>query len=252
MSDQTPVPELVRVDHGRPVTTSLVIADGAKAQHKNVLALVREHRADLEEFGPVAFETRQGSPLPQGGFGATTEHALLNEQQATVLITFMRNTITVRALKVRLVREFYRTASELRRIRAQRVAPDWQAARLEAKHEHRNVCDMLKEVRAEVGKESAAHVFINESKLLRFAMTGAESAKWDRDHLSRDDLRLLGRVERLDMRLLAKGVSFKDRKAACRALVIEERGLLLVSAGPPARASRPRRCRLIDVGSTAP
>ena len=37
----------------------------------------------FEEFGPLAFETRKGKALPQGGFAKATEYALLNEQQAT-------------------------------------------------------------------------------------------------------------------------------------------------------------------------
>lgn len=44
------------------------------------------------EFGPVGFEIRKGKALPQGGFAKPTEIALLNEQQATLLTTYMKNT----------------------------------------------------------------------------------------------------------------------------------------------------------------
>jgi hypothetical protein len=53
------------------------------------------------------------------------------------------------------------------------------------------------------------------------------STPWDRDNLSRADLKLLGKVERLDMRLIAQGLPYAERKAACRALVLVERGQLL-------------------------
>jgi phage regulator Rha-like protein len=217
---------LVTLEHGRPVTTTEAVARAAGVQHKNVIALVREHLPDFEEFGQVAFETRlnpQGSP---------TEYAVLSEPQSALLFTFLKNTPTVRAVKVRLVKEFFRVTAELNRLKTQRAAPEWQAARLETKHDFRNVSDMLQEVRADAGKATKPHVFINESKLLRFALTGSESAKWERDNLSRDDLRLLGKVERLDMRLIAREVSFHDRKAACRTLVMQERGLLLKGAQP--------------------
>lgn len=51
------------------------------------------NRADFEDFGQVAFETRPGYNNSQVRF------ALLNEQQATLLMTFQRNTDQVRAFK---------------------------------------------------------------------------------------------------------------------------------------------------------
>lgn len=51
------------------------------------------------EFGPIAFETRKGKALPQGGFAKPREFALLNEQQATPLTTYMKNTEIVRGFE---------------------------------------------------------------------------------------------------------------------------------------------------------
>lgn len=80
------------------------------------------------------------------------------------------------------------------------------------------------------GKGTAPHIFVNEAKLIRFALVGNESAKWDRDRLGCEDLKLLGMAERLDMRLIARGVPYADRKARCRALVLEARGMLMQGA----------------------
>ena len=193
-------------------------------QHASVIKLVREHLADFREFGEVAFETRlnpQGSP---------TEYAELNEPQAALLFLYQRNTKAVRAFKLRLVKDFARVNAELAKLKAMQSAPSWQAARVETKREFCHVAEMLQEVRADAGKETGRIHHMNEAKLIRFAMTGSETAKWDRDTLSRDDLKLLGKVERLDMRLIARGVPFHDRKASCRALVLEARGLLLKGA----------------------
>lgn len=98
---------IVSFSNGQAVTTSLTIAEGTNNQHKNVLELIRQNVSDLEEFGPLAFQTRKGEPLPQGGFAKSTEYALLNEQQATLLITYMRNNDVVRAFKKQLVKAFY-------------------------------------------------------------------------------------------------------------------------------------------------
>ncbi|MPW29298.1 hypothetical protein F9L16_09830 [Agarivorans sp. B2Z047] len=72
---------------GTAVTTSINIAEGVGNPHKSVIQLIRSNEPDLSEFGPIAFEMRKGKPLPQGGFGKATEYALLNEQQATLLLT---------------------------------------------------------------------------------------------------------------------------------------------------------------------
>ncbi len=87
---------------------SRLLADRIVNQHKNVIALIDQYRSDFEEFGPIAFKTRKGEALPQGGFGKSTRFALLNEDQAYLLLTYSRNTPTVRALKVELVKAFAR------------------------------------------------------------------------------------------------------------------------------------------------
>lgn len=102
---------LVSVVSGEPLASSLVIARGMQAQHKNMLELIRKHAASLEQFGPLAFETRVAK-RPQGG-GSPTEYAMLNEQQAALLISLMRNSDEVVAFKVRLIREFYRMRDAL-------------------------------------------------------------------------------------------------------------------------------------------
>nr|WP_253698246.1 Rha family transcriptional regulator [Corynebacterium ulcerans] len=87
-------------------TNSEVIADGVGIQHKNVLETIRKNQADFEEFGPVAFETRKGSPLPQGGFGKSTTIAVLNREQAMFAMTLFRNNATVIEFKKNLIKAF--------------------------------------------------------------------------------------------------------------------------------------------------
>ena len=97
----------VAIINGEPLASTEVIARGMGLQHKNVLALVRNHAATLLEFGKIAFETRVN---PRG---QSTEIAMLNERQASLLLTMMRNTKTALAFKVELVREFYRMRDAL-------------------------------------------------------------------------------------------------------------------------------------------
>ena len=105
-------------DNGVAVTTSLAMAEGVGNEHKTVIQLIRQNIEDLQEFGPIAFGMRKGESLPQGGFAKATQYAMLNEQQATLLITYMRNNDVVRAFKKRLVKAFYELANQARTIGA--------------------------------------------------------------------------------------------------------------------------------------
>jgi phage regulator Rha-like protein/phage antirepressor YoqD-like protein len=98
---------IVSINGGQPVTTSLAIAEGVGNPHKSVIQLIRQNASDLEEFGPLAFGMRKGGALPQGGFAKATEYAILNEQQSTLLLTYMRNNDVVREFKKRLVKAFF-------------------------------------------------------------------------------------------------------------------------------------------------
>ena len=134
MFNQEPDPDndytmIVRqTPEGELTTTSLVIAEGTQVQHKNVLELLRKNQPDFEEFGPLAFETRKGSPLPQGGFAKSTTVAVLNREHAMLLMTYMRNTVVVRQFKKQLVKAF--TDME-RRLAAKPAFDPSQITRLE-------------------------------------------------------------------------------------------------------------------------
>ncbi len=107
------VDPLVLVVGGELLASSLVIARGMRQQHASVIKLVRKHTETLSRFGPLGFEIRKGRPLPQGGFAKATEYAMLNEQQAALLISLMRNTDDVVEFKAGLIAEFYRMRDAL-------------------------------------------------------------------------------------------------------------------------------------------
>jgi len=95
-------------DNGEPVASSEVIAKGVKVQHKNIIALIKRHKARLERFGEVAFQTRPNNQ------GSNTEYALLTEPQAALLLTLTRNTDETMDFKANLVHEFFAMRDALR------------------------------------------------------------------------------------------------------------------------------------------
>lgn len=93
-----------------PFTTSEVIAEFAGVKHHAIQQLLMKHEADFKEFGIIAFEMR---PLPGSKTGQSAKVYHLNEQQATLLMTYLKNTEVVRAFKKELVRQFYAMRREL-------------------------------------------------------------------------------------------------------------------------------------------
>ncbi|MGE4272101.1 MAG: Rha family transcriptional regulator [Desulfitobacterium sp.] len=98
-----------------PFTTSDVIAEYGKVKHHALQVLISKYQSDLEEFGKVSFEIR---PLESG---QSEKVYRLNEEQATLLITYMKNTQPVRNFKKALVRQFYAMRTELNRRHVERA-----------------------------------------------------------------------------------------------------------------------------------
>ncbi len=94
--------ELVTLSGDTAVTSTLTIAENTHNEHASVIALVRKYQADLQDFGEVDLK----STRPERG-GHPIESAELNEQQATLLLTYMRNSPIVRSFKKSLVRAFF-------------------------------------------------------------------------------------------------------------------------------------------------
>lgn len=95
----------------QPLTTSLIIAEGAGHPHKNVIALCRKYRGQLAELGRVEFKIL---PFETSGGTQTREVAELNERQATFILTCLRNSEKIVAFKVALVKAFYEMAEKLK------------------------------------------------------------------------------------------------------------------------------------------
>ena len=102
-----------------PYTTQEIIADCAEVRRRTVDRLIMVHKTDLEEFGVLRFEIAKPTPGSKGGRPENIYH--LNEQQATLLITYLKNTAPVRAFKKELVRQFYAMRKELARRRELRA-----------------------------------------------------------------------------------------------------------------------------------
>lgn len=104
--------EIVNVENGEPMTTTLQIALGLGLQHKNVMQMVRTYLPDFQEFGLVAFKTRARLEGQHGG--GDVRYVAFNEQQATFLMTLLRNSPRVIEFKKALVKAFFETREFIR------------------------------------------------------------------------------------------------------------------------------------------
>jgi|SRR5665648_47153 len=92
-----------------PFTTSKVIAENTGVGHRYIKKQIVTHKSSLETFGLlVAHETESTGGRPE-------EIISLNEQQSTLLVTFLKNTPVVVEFKTELVRQFFEMRTELQK-----------------------------------------------------------------------------------------------------------------------------------------
>lgn len=107
---------LVYLDGNKePYTTSEIIAECAGISRNAVREQIRKHKTRLERFGKLPFKME---PLESG---QKVKVYCLNEQQATLLITFLKNTEQVAGFKEALVKAFFKMRDELSKAREQRA-----------------------------------------------------------------------------------------------------------------------------------
>ena len=117
-------------------TNSWVIAEGTGNSHRAIKSIVDKYSDDFKEFGKLSYHSKwfenekQKKIFSDNSKGVSRkktkiEVILLNEPQATLLITYLRNTEQVRRFKKNLVFEFYRMRDFIR----EKQTPAWQESR---------------------------------------------------------------------------------------------------------------------------
>lgn len=146
--------ELVFLKNNQPVTTSWIIAEGTGNQHKSVIQLIDDYKTHFEYWGQIYFSdlkttnkfmeeaSNDNRRLSKSGRGRPTKMAILNEPQATFLITLLRNNDIVLDFKKELVDRFYK----MREILLNRQNTQWQAVRGATKEGCKELSAMIREL----------------------------------------------------------------------------------------------------------
>ena len=180
-----------------PYTTSEVIAEAAGVKRRSVAHLIQQHKADFQEFGRVRFEI---TPLhTAGGIQKVTVYHL-NEQQATLLMTYLKNTEQVRTFKKELVRQFYAMRDFIR----ERQSPIWQDTRALGKEIRRMETDAIKALVAHAEAQGSQHAARYYQSISRLANRTAGVVERDRAHAV--ELSVLLMVEKIIAQEISTGI----------------------------------------------
>lgn len=208
--------ELVELKDNVAFTTSRIIADGTKYQHHAVQQLIRKYESAIAEFGQVAFEMRS----VKYARGTNQEKVyLLNEHQATFLMTLMRNDGVdgvVVGFKKRLVKEFIRMENFIK----QKNSTEWDKLRTTNKGIRKTETDTLKELIELAKSQGSTHsdkIYMSYTKLAKMVADGK------RDEMSAEDLSNITAVENLILHTIRQcmllEMHYKDIYKECKEAV---------------------------------
>lgn len=156
---------------------------------------------------------------------------LLNEQQATFLITLLRNTNKVVKFKLELVQQFY----QMKNLLIQKQSIQWQQTRLAAKNTRKLETEEIKELvqyAQAQGSKSAEKYYLALSKLANktVGLSGGQ-----REQASITQLNTLALVENIIHHVIQEGIKkqlpYKDIYKMCKARLeqFKEVAYLMVS-----------------------
>ncbi len=201
--------DLVRVIRNDVFTDSKVISEGTGIEHRKVKIAIRSHLEDLKEFGklsaPYQAESTGGRP---------EEYYRLNEQQATFLITLLKNTPIVTAFKKELVRQFF----SMRTLLAQKQMEIYKDTRAYQKAVRKQETDAIKQLvdyAAGQGSRNASRYYTSLSKL-----ADRTAGITDREQATAEQLGALALVENIIQKCISEGIElqepYKDIYQGCK------------------------------------
>lgn len=184
-------------------TDSRILAQGAGVEHRAVIQLITNHLDDVSEFGRVAF---QMIPFETNGGIQKMKVCRLNEQQATFVISLMKNTKPVVAFKKELVKQFYKMERFIKTLVEARKEFPLLTENIKLLHDNpkpyhfSNECDMINRI-----------VTGMSAKQFRQAH-GIEKGKSIRPYLTDEQIQLMETLQKVDVGLLVAVPDYEQRK----------------------------------------
>ena len=184
-------------------TDSTILAKGAGVEHRAVIQLITTHIDDVSEFGRVTF---QMLPFETNGGIQKIKICRLNREQATFVISLMKNTKAVVAFKKELVRQFYQMEKFIKTLVSARkefplLTENIKLLYDDPKPYHfSNECDMINRI-----------VIGMSAKQFRLEH-GIEKGESIRPYLTEEQINMLELLQKVDVGLLVAFPNYEDRK----------------------------------------
>lgn len=151
---------LVFMENNEIFTTSQAIAEGVQHNHSTVLKLIRKSM-DLDQLRDLKSKSLKTK-------GRAAEVFYLTEEQATLIITLMKNTPVVRNFKSSLVKAFFKQRKLLQKLLSQKDNAEWLEKREKTKNVRLEETDVIKKFvnyATEQGSKNAHRYYANISKM---------------------------------------------------------------------------------------
>lgn len=190
-----------------PYTTSEAIAQFAGVQHHTVTRLIRDNESDFQEFGLLGFEIH--AVKQDGARGVKRKKVYcLNEEQATLLMTYLKNTPQVKLFKKELVRQFFAMRQKLNTLGQMREESPCLTDNIAIMHE-----------------DVKPHHFSNEYDLLNRVAIGMTAKQFRaekgipkgqsiRPYLTPEQAQMVAALQSVDIGYLSAYPDFQTRKKA--------------------------------------
>lgn len=202
--------ELVEVRENDVFTNSKIIAEGTNNQHESIVAVIQKYEKDIADFGKLEFSDLK-SGNPKGGRPERIYY--LNEEQATFVITLLRNSKIVVKFKKELVRQFY----AMRKFLIEKQSKLWNDTRIANKENRLKETDVIKllvEYAREQGSTRSDKLYLAYTKLAKTVIGG------NRDDLTASEMNNLTLVESIILQTIRIDMSmemnYKDIYQDCK------------------------------------
>lgn len=213
--------ELVYLKRDNAFTDSMVIATGTNNQHESVVRIIKKYQKDFEDYGRLEF-----SDFKSGKRGRPTKLYYLNEEQATLLVTYLENSEIVRAFKKNLVHQFF----EMRKFIAERHTKDWIETRQQGKLTRKSETDVIKQLVVYAKEQGSTHadmLYMTYTKLAN-KMCGIDG----RDNATVIQLNNLNIFENLILQMIRSGIEagldYKEIYKECKDRCLQAKQIAMI------------------------
>jgi phage regulator Rha-like protein len=199
--------DLVKSVKGVLLVSTLDMWEPLKVHHKAIMDLVTKYETEFQSIRPFDFLKAKSTG------GRPTTYCMLDEEQATFLITLMRNSEAVVPFKLKLTREFYRMKQRLIQLASQNQNAEWLEQRKAGKETRVLTTDTIKaftEYATAQGSQNAGKYYASISTMENKALFLLEQQyKNLRDMLNIHQLSTVKSADMIVMKALVDGMAQK-------------------------------------------